>query len=103
MSRDACRIDTDFAAIVVVAAELVLDIKSAIAYIILLIKHFQFIVLCLIVYGTHTHTFQIFVETRDMSFNVALYVVDPLLNLYVYMMRLAKPLETHKIKVTLPY
>lgn len=49
------RLVNDFAAIVVAVAELVLDIKSAIAYIILLIKHFQFIVLCLIVYGAHTH------------------------------------------------
>lgn len=46
-------------------------------------------------------------KTRDtrheLSFNVAWHMVDPLLNLYVYIMWLAKPLETHKIKVTLPY
>lgn len=50
-----------------------------------------------------TRTPKIFAEIRDMSVNVAWHMVDPLLNLYVYIMRLAKPLETHKIKVTLPY
>lgn len=55
--RDARLIDNDSTlAAVAAAAELLLDIKSAIAYIILLIKHSQFIVLCLIVYGAHTHS-----------------------------------------------